>query len=101
MECPIDWINIFTFHINISTLPDMPETALLSWIGKHDRRAPTAPDPKRASSIVTALQERSFSRVILFDNLDSEAFVTWLKEKILAPSQKLEVIVSTREDDSD
>jgi transcriptional regulator with PAS, ATPase and Fis domain len=79
----------------------MKDATLLSWIGKHDLKAPRAADPVRASSIVTALQARQFSRVVLFDNHDSKAFISWLRSSVLGPSQILEVIPSRPEDDSD
>jgi len=75
-------------------------STLLSWIGKHDLKAPTSEDPVRASSIVTAIKGRHFSRIVLFDNQNSETFIQWLRRKILTPSQSLEVIASREEDDS-
>ena len=79
----------------------MTRPVLLSWIGKHDLKAPTAPDPVRASSIVTALKARPFSHVVLFDNQDSQAFISWLRSSVVKPPQTLEVIPSLNEDDSD
>lgn len=74
---------------------------LLSWIGKHDREAPLAEDPVVASSIVTAIRGRTFQKIVLFDNLESDEFVSWLKANVLSPAQELEVIPSRRDDDSD
>ena len=74
---------------------------LLSWIGKHDRRAPKAENPVRASSIVTAVRTRHFNRVVLFDNLESTEFISWLRSSVLTSGESLEVIKSSQEDDSD